>query len=98
MLYEGRLRELSNIEKLEVAEPIQLQEARDQNLEIVYGKWFDDVRRTQKQSGADWSLLLVIQMFYIRALQSAFRRERKPHETNILGHDQGDPLLVSLQH
>ena len=43
-VYEGRLRELANIEKLEVAEPIQLQEVRDQNLEIVYGKWLDDVQ------------------------------------------------------
>ena len=38
-VYEGRLRELANIEKLEVAQPIQLQEARAQNLEIVHGKW-----------------------------------------------------------
>ena len=43
-VYEGRLRELANIEKLEVAEPIQLQEARAQNLEIVFGKWLDDAR------------------------------------------------------
>ena len=43
-VYEGRLRELANIEILEVAEPIQLQEARAQNLEIVYGKWLDDVK------------------------------------------------------
>ena len=41
---EGRLRELANIEKLEVAEPIPLQEARAQNLEIVYGKWLDDAK------------------------------------------------------
>ena len=39
-MYEGRLRELANIEKLEVAEPIQLQEAKAQSLEIVCGKWF----------------------------------------------------------
>ena len=31
------------------------------------------------------SLLPVLQKFYIRALQAAVRRERKPHETNILG-------------
>ena len=43
---EGRLRELANIEKLEVAEPVQLQEARAQNLEIFYGKWLDDVKGT----------------------------------------------------
>ena len=43
---EGRLRELANIEKLEVAEPVQLQEARAQSLEIVYGKWLDDANGT----------------------------------------------------
>ena len=60
-VYEGRLRELANIEKLEVAEPIQLQEARAQSLETVYGKWLDDAerdaggrRRTWMRSGADW--------------------------------------------
>ena len=45
-VYEGRLRELANIENLEVAEPIKLQEARAQNLEIVYGKCLDDVKGT----------------------------------------------------
>ena len=35
------------------------------------------------------SLLLVIQKFYIRALQTALRRERKPHETNTLGYELG---------
>ena len=35
------------------------------------------------------SLLPVIQKFYIRALQSAVRRERKPDETNILGYEPG---------
>ena len=37
------------------------------------------------------SLLLVMQKFYIRALhlQTAVRRERKPHETNILGYELG---------
>ena len=29
----------------------------------------------------------MIQKFYIRALQSAVRRERKPHETNTLGDE-----------
>ena len=43
------------------------------------------------------SLLLVIQKFYTRALQTAVRRERKPHETNILGMRLGDPRLVSWQ-
>ena len=31
----------------------------------------------------------MIQKFYIRALQTAVRRERKPHETNILGNEPG---------
>ena len=55
-VYEGRLRELAKIEKLEVAESIQLQEARAQNLEIVYGKWMMQKgrRKTQLRSGADW--------------------------------------------
>ena len=35
------------------------------------------------------SLLLVLQKFYIRALQAAVKRERKPHETNILGYVSG---------
>ena len=35
------------------------------------------------------SLLLVIQKFYIRALQTAVGRERQPHETNILGCEPG---------
>ena len=33
------------------------------------------------------SLLPVIQKFYIRALQTGVRREREPHETNILGYE-----------
>ena len=57
-VYEGRLRELANIEKQEVAEPIQLQEARAQSLEIVYGKsgWMMQKGRrwTQMRSVADW--------------------------------------------
>ena len=35
------------------------------------------------------SLLLAIQKFYIRALQTAVQRNRKPHETNILGYEPG---------
>ena len=35
------------------------------------------------------SLLPVIQKFKIRALQTAVRRERRPHETNILGNEPG---------
>ena len=35
------------------------------------------------------SLLQVLQKLYIRALQTAVRRERKPHELNILGHEPG---------
>ena len=51
-VYEGRLRELANIEKLDVAEPIQLQEARAQSLEVVYGKWLDDVKGTPEDPDA----------------------------------------------
>ena len=51
-VYEGRLRELAIIEKLEVAEPIPLQEARAQNLEIVSGKWLDDAKRTPEDPDA----------------------------------------------
>ena len=57
-VYEGRLRELTNIEKLKVAEPIQLQEATAQNLEIVYGKWLDDVKGTPEDPKAVRSRLL----------------------------------------
>ena len=35
------------------------------------------------------SLLPVLQTFYIRALQTAVKRERKPNETNILGYEPG---------
>ena len=35
------------------------------------------------------SLLSVLQKFYIRALQSAVRRERKTHKTHILGYEPG---------
>ena len=35
------------------------------------------------------SLLPVIQKFYIRASKTAVRRERKPHETNLLGYEPG---------
>ena len=55
-VYEGRLRELANIEKLEV-ESIPLRQARAQSLEIVCGKWLDDAKgtpKTQMRSGADW--------------------------------------------
>ena len=52
-----RLRELANIEKLEVAEPIELQEARAQSLEIVTESgWMmrEGRRKTRMRSGADW--------------------------------------------
>ena len=61
-VYEGRLREIANIEKLEVAEPIQLQEARAQNLEIVYGKWLDDVKGTPEDPKAVRSRLIATQV------------------------------------
>ena len=57
-VYEGRLRELANIEKLEVAEPIMLQEARIKGLEIVYGKWLDDVKGTPEDPDAVRSRLV----------------------------------------
>ena len=47
------------------------------------------------------SLLPVIQKFYIRALQTAVKRERKPHETNILGYEPGRPtagITATLRH
>ena len=61
-VYEGRLKELVNIEKLEVAEPIQLQEARAQNLEIVYGKWLDDAKGTPEDPDAVRSRLVATQV------------------------------------
>ena len=34
-------------------------------------------------------MLLVLQKIYIRALQTAVKRERRPNETNILGYEPG---------
>ena len=51
-VHEGRLRELANTEKLEVAESIPLQEARAQSLEIVHGKWLDDAKGTPEDPDA----------------------------------------------
>ena len=48
--------------KLEVAEPVQLQEARGQNLEIVCGKWFDDVNGTPEDPDAVRSRLVATQV------------------------------------
>ena len=65
-VYEGRLRERANIEKL-VAEPIQLQEARAQSLDIVYGKWLDDAKRTPEYLDAVRSRLVATQVnTYVR--------------------------------
>ena len=61
-VYEGRLRELKNIEKLEVAEPISLQKARAHNLEIVYGKWLDDVKGTPEDPDAVRSRVVATQV------------------------------------
>ena len=61
-VYEGRLRELANIEKLESAEPIPLQDARAQNLEIVYGKWLDDATGTPEDPAAVSSRLVATQV------------------------------------
>ena len=66
-VYEGQLRELANIEKLEVAEPIQLQGARAQNLEIVHGKWLDDLKGTPEDPDAVRSRLVATQVnTYVR--------------------------------
>ena len=65
--YESRVRELVNIEKLEVAEPIQLQEARAQSLEIVYGKWLDDTKGKPEDPDAVRSTLVATQVnTYVR--------------------------------
>ena len=46
-------------------------------------------KKTDLQSMRYISLLLVLQKFYIRALQTAVKRERRPNETNILGYEPG---------
>ena len=61
-VYEGRLRELADTEKLEVAEPIPLQEARAQNLEIIYRKWLDDKKGTPEDKDAVRSRLAATQV------------------------------------
>ena len=61
-MYEGRLRELANIEKPEVAEPIQLQEARAHNPEILYGKWLDDAKGTPEDPDAVRSRMVATQV------------------------------------
>ena len=61
-MFEGRLRELANIQKLEVAEPIQLQEARAQNLKTARGKWLDDVKGTPEYPEAVRSRLIATQV------------------------------------
>ena len=73
-VYEGRLRELANIEKLEVAEPIQLQEARVKSLEIVYGKWLDDVKGTPEDPDAVRSRLVATQVNTYTTNQSVQNR------------------------
>ena len=53
---------------------------------MLGGGSFDSDSKEIRQGGFSFiSLLPVIQKIYIRALQSAVRRERNPHETNILG-------------
>ena len=61
-VYEGWLRELANIEKLEVAEPVQLHGARVKSLEIVDGKWLDDVEGTPEDPDAVRSRLVATQV------------------------------------
>ena len=61
------MRQLANIEKLEVAQPIQLQEARAQSLEIVHGKWLDDAKGTPEDLDAVMSKLVATQVnTYVR--------------------------------
>ena len=64
-VYEGRLRELANIDKLEVAEPIQFQEARSQSLEIVYGNRLDDAKGTPEDSDAVRSRLVATERKHV---------------------------------
>ena len=55
MVSERQIKELANIEKLEVAK-IMLQEARAQATEIVYAGWLDDAaRRMPEDPAADRS-------------------------------------------
>ena len=55
MVSEGQIKELANIEKLEVTE-IMLQEARAQATEIVYAEWLDDAAKgTLEDPAADRS-------------------------------------------
>ena len=42
-------------------------------------------------------MLFVLQKFYIRALQTAVRRERKLHETNILGYEPTAGITATLR-
>ena len=45
-----------------MAEPIELPEARVKSLEIVYGKWFDDVKGTPEDPDAVRSRLFATQV------------------------------------
>ena len=66
-MYEGRLRGLAKIEKLEMAEPIQLQEARAHSLEMIYGTWLDDANGTPEDLDAVRSRLVATQVnTYVR--------------------------------
>ena len=55
-------RELANIEKLDVAQPIQLREVRAQSLETVYGEWLDDAKGTPEDPDAVRSRLVATQV------------------------------------
>ena len=61
-VHESLLRELANIEKLEVAGRIPLHEARAQNLEIVHGKWLDDAEGTLDDPAAVRNKLVATQI------------------------------------
>ena len=56
------MREVPNIEKLEVAEPIPLQEARAKSPESVCGKWLDDAKGTPEDPDAVRSRLVATQV------------------------------------
>ncbi|CAK0820598.1 unnamed protein product, partial [Prorocentrum cordatum] len=61
-VYEGRRRELDNMQRLEVKEPILLSEARAQGLEVVYSKWLDDEKATPEDPDAVRSRLVATQV------------------------------------
>ncbi|CAK0791790.1 unnamed protein product, partial [Prorocentrum cordatum] len=51
-VYEGRVRELENMERLGVVGPISIADARSLGLEIVYSKWLEDEKPTAEDEKA----------------------------------------------